>query len=183
MHKSPKEKAWDGLAGALFRRAYSFGLSAIQLAHVATAIAVQRDDANIEKSVFNGAHSPAMWFLVGFAFELFLKSAILATGGSAKEIKTIGHDLVTALEKAEHSGLKISESTRTSIMVANRTHDTRGENAFYFRYGESVRADVEAPEAMIASLKELLNQTALLVDQPNASFDIFLVPFQIDWTE
>lgn len=178
MHKTSEENAWDGLAGDLFRRAFSFGLSAVQLAHVATAIAVEREDTNIEKSVFNGAHSPAIWFLVGFAFELFLKSAIVATGGSAQEIKSIGHNLVKALEKAEKSGLALSVSTRFSIEVANRAHDGRGENGFFFRYGDGDGADVETPEAMIASLKELLGQTALLVDQPKATFDTFLVPFQ-----
>lgn len=178
MHKSSEEKAWDGLAGDLFRRAYSFGLSAVQLAHVATAIAVEREDINIEKSVLNGAHSPAIWFLVGFAFELFLKSAIVAAGGSVQEIKSIGHNLLKAMEKAAESGLELSASTRYSIELANRAHDGRGGNGFFFRYGDGVSADVETPEAMIASLKELLRQTALLVDQPNATFDTFLIPFQ-----
>ena len=178
MHRSSEEKVWDSVAGDLFRRAFSFGLSAVQLAHVATAIAIERDDTNIERSVFNGAHSPAIWFLVGFAFELFLKSAILAAGGSVQEIKSIGHNLVKALEKAEQSGLELSASTRFSIEVSNRAHNGRGKSGFFFRYGDGFSADVETPEAMIASLNELLCKTALLVDQPNATFDTFLVPFQ-----
>jgi hypothetical protein len=178
MQKGTEENAWDGLAGDLFRRAYSFGLSAIQLAHVATAIAVERQDTDVEKSVFNGAHSPAVWFLVGFAFELFLKSAILATGGRAEDMKSIGHDLVKAMEKAEECGLELLESTRFSIKVANRAHNIRGENGLFFRYGGGISADVETSEAIIASLKDLLSQTASLVDQPDAKFDTFLVPFQ-----
>lgn len=31
---------------------------------------------------------------------------------------------------------------------------------------------------MISSLEELLQQTAQLLDQPNATFDNFLVPFE-----
>ena len=178
MQKYANESAWDGLAGDLFRRAYSFGLSAIQLAHIARAIAVERQDDDIEKSVLNGAHSPAIWFLVGFSFELFLKTAIVAKGGCVDDLKSIGHNLHKALEKAEECGLKISESTRFSINVANRAHDARGENRLFFRYGGGVGADVETPEAMIASLKELLAQTAPLLDQPSASFDSFVVPFQ-----
>ena len=178
MEDGTGKDAWDGLAGDLFRRAFSFSLSAIQLTHVATAIAVEREDADIERSVFNGAHSPAIWFLVGFAFELFLKSAILAKGGSVGEIKEIGHNLIKALEKAEENGLQLSASTRFSVEVANRAHHGRGENGFFFRYGNKNHADVEAPERMIASLKELLSQTSSLVDQPNATFDILLVPFQ-----
>jgi hypothetical protein len=178
MRKSFNEKAWDGLAGDLFRRAFSFALSAVQLVHVASAIAVEREDIDVDKSVLNGAHSPAIWFLVGFAYELFLKSAIVAAGGSSKEIKSIGHNLAKALEKAEDSGLELSATTRFSIEVANRAHDGRGENGFFFRYGDRTGADVEKPEAMIASLKELLDQTAFLVGQTNASFDALLVPFQ-----
>ena len=178
MQNSSDEKAWDGLAGDLFRRAYSFGLSALQLAQVATAIAVERKDKDIEKSIFNGAHSPAIWFLVGFAFELFLKSAIIAKGASADELKLIGHNLTAALKKAEEYGLEISESTRLSIEVANRAHNNRGQNALFFRYGDGVSADVETHEAMAASLNELLNRTASLVEQPNATFDKFLVNFR-----
>jgi hypothetical protein len=183
MHRSSEERAWHGLAGDLFRRAFSFGLSADQLAHVAAAIAVERGDTNIEKSVFNGAHSPAIWFLTGFAFELFLKSAIVASGGSAKDVKSIGHNLIKALEDAENRGLKVSDDTRFSIGVANRAHYGRGENGFFFRYGDGASAEVQNPEAMIASLKELLGQTALLVNQPNATFDTFLVPFQLNCSE
>lgn len=178
MRKIPDETAWDGLAGDLFRRAFGFALSAVQLVHVATAIAVERKEIDVDRSVLNGAHSPAIWFLVGFAYELFLKSAIVAAGASSKEIRSIGHNLVMALEKAEDSGLELSASTRFSIEVANRAHDGRGENRFFFRYGDGASADVEAPEAMIASLQELLNQTAFMVGQTNASFDVFLVPFQ-----
>lgn len=178
MRESLENTPWDGLAGDLFRRAFSFGLSAVQLAHVGKAIAVERQDPDSEKSVYNGAHSPAIWFLVGFAFELFLKSAIVATGGPNTDIKSVGHDLKKALEIAEKYGLKVSETTRFSIEIANRAHNVRGETSLFFRYGGGATADVETPEAMIASLNDLLDQTAKLVDQPNATFDAFLVPFQ-----
>lgn len=144
---------------------------------------MERQDDNIEKSVLNGAHSPAIWFLVGFAFELFLKSAIVATGGCAKEIKSIGHDLMKAMARAEERGLEISSSTRFSVSVINRTHHGQSENGFFFRYGDGVSADVESPKAMVASLKELLDQTAKLVGQPNATFDTFLVPYRPDQCE
>lgn len=178
MQKGKGENAWDGLAGDLFRRAYSFGLSAIQLTHVASAIAVGRQDTDVEKSVFNGAHSAAIWFLVGFAFELFLKSAILAACGRVEDTKSIGHDLVKAMEKAEECGLELLHSTRFSIEVANRAHNVRGENGLFFRYGGGISADVETPEAIIKSLNDLLNQTRSLVGQPDANFDAYLVPFQ-----
>lgn len=178
MRVSSEQDAWDGLAGDFFRRAFSFGLSAVQLCHVATAIAVEREDPDIEKSVLNGAHSPAIWFLVGFAFELFLKSAIIAKGESAQEVTRIRHNLMKALHRAEELGLKLSEGTRFSIGVANRSHNNRGENAFFFRYAGGVNTLVETPEAMIASLEELLDQTALFFGQPNVTFDTFLVPFQ-----
>jgi hypothetical protein len=180
VRKISNEKAWDGLSGDLFRRAFSFALSAIQLVHVASAIAVERKDIDVDKSVLNGAHSPAIWFLVGFAYELFLKSAIVAAGGDSKEIKSIRHNLVRALEKAEDLGLELSVNTRLSIEVANRTHDGPGANGYFFRYGDGAGADVVTPEVMIASLKELLDQTAFLVGQTNASFDVLLVPFQRD---
>ena len=178
MKNNTEEDAWDGLSGDLFRRAYSFGLSAVQLTHVATSIAVERQDADIEKSVINGAHSPAIWFLVGFAFELFLKSAIVAKGGKRTEIKSIGHDLVSALQKAELCGLELRKSTRFSITVANRAHNSFGENKFFFRYGDGTSADVETAEAMIASLEDLLDQTVKLIGLPDTKFDTFLVLFR-----
>jgi len=178
MQSVPEKDVWDSLSGDLFRRAYSFGLSAVQLTHVATAIAVERQDSDIEKSVINGAHSPAIWFLVGFAFELFLKSVIVAKGGERADIKSIGHDLVLALQQAELSGLELSESTRFSITVANRAHNNSGENRFFFRYGDATSADVETAEAMIASLEDLLDQTVRLIGLPDTKFDTFLVPFQ-----
>lgn len=178
MQKSTEDSAWDGFAGDLFRRAYSSGLSACQLAHVAMAVAVARQDNNVEKSAFSGAHSPAIWFLAGFAFELFLKCAIVATGSNAAEIKAIGHDLKKALEKAEEHGLKLKESTRFSIDVANRAHNIRGDNGLFFRYGGGESADVETVDAMMTSLNDLLSQSAPLVDHPEASFEVFLVPFQ-----
>lgn len=178
MRKNLEDSPWDGLAGDLFRRAYSFGLSAVQLTHVAKAIAVERQDPDPEKSVFNGAHSSAIWFLVGFAFELFLKSAIVAKGGRDANIKSVGHDLVKALENAEQSGLEVLEGTRFSIGIANRAHKAGGENSFFFRYGGGEVADVETAEAMIASLNDLLAQTGKLVDQPKATFDVFLVAFR-----
>lgn len=178
MQKSSEEDAWDGSAGDLFRRAYSFSLSAVQLTHVATAIAVERQDSDIEKSVFNGAHSPAIWFLVGFAFELFLKSAIVAKDGEGTDIKSIGHDLALAMEKAEGCGLELLDSTRSSIIIANRAHNRSGENPFFFRYGGGTSADVESAEAMITSLEDLLDQTAKLIGLPKTKFDSFLVPFK-----
>lgn len=137
-----------------------------------------RNDKDVGKAAYNGAHSPAIWFLAGFAFELFLKSAILATGGDSTEIKAIGHDLEEALEKAQERGLVLNDSTRFSIKIANRVHNVRGENRLYFRYGGGDSADVESVEALVASLKDLLEQTAPLFNQNNASYEVFLVPFQ-----
>ena len=178
MQKNKEESSWDGFAGDLFRRAYSFGLSACQLAHVATAIAVVRQDSDVERSAFSGAHSPAIWFLAGFAFELFLKSAIVAAGANEAEIRAIGHDLAKTLEKAEQHGLELKDSTRFSIDVANRAHNGSGDNRFFFRYGGGESADVETVDAMMTSLRDLLTQTASLVDHPEASFETFLLPFQ-----
>lgn len=178
MKPQSTEPLWDSLSGDLFRRGYSFGLSACQLAQVAKAVALARNETDWEKSVINGAHSPAIWFLAGFAFELFLKSAIAAKGGDTTEIKLLGHDLVAALENAEERGVSFSETTRFSVEVVNRTHNNRGGNGLYFRYGGASGAEVVTHDAMISSLEELLQQTAQLLDQPNATFDNFLVPFE-----
>ncbi len=142
------------------------------------AVAVGRNDTDVEKAAYNGAHSPAIWFLVGFAFELFLKSAIVATEDGVSEIKSLGHDLDKALEKAEERGLALNESTRTSIQIANRTHNTQGKNSLYFRYGGGDSADVETVETIVASLKDLLEQTAPLVGQSQATYEVFLVPYE-----
>lgn len=178
MNQSKTNSSWDSLAGDLFRRAFSFGLSAFQLTHVATALAVHRNENDVDRAVYNGAHSPAIWFLAHFAFELFLKSAIAAKGRNPAEIKAIGHDLEKALEGAEALGLGINESTRLSIKIANRAHKRDGENAFFFRYGGSAKADVETVEALVASLKDLLEQTRVLVNEPQISYERFLVPFE-----
>ncbi|HEX4893983.1 MAG TPA: hypothetical protein VFV47_11890, partial [Hyphomicrobiaceae bacterium] len=87
----------------------------------AKAIAVERQDPDPEKSVFNGAHSSAIWFLVGFAFELFLKSAIVAKGGRDANIKSVGHDLVKALEMPSSPVLKSWKvpASRSELLTAH----------------------------------------------------------------
>lgn len=86
-----------------------------------------------EQVIFNGKYSASIHLLIGYAFELLLKSAYLAHGGDPKKLgsRGIGHDLVVALDKAEACGFKSQvEHLRWIVERVREPH-----LAHQFRYG------------------------------------------------
>lgn len=92
---------------------------------------------------------PAVYLLLGFAFELSLKAAFLLRGGDrtllAGSGKAIGHDLERALAFAQNAGfLFSSETLETVVGLLNPAH-----KGHWMRY-DDMPPVVTLPKAQIA---------------------------------
>src|SRR5690606_4007049 len=101
--------------------------------------------------------------------ELSLKAVILICGGRSKDCKKAGHDLQTALTKAQSLGYKSNIPYLENLVEdLNITH-----NSYYFRYmtpndtevpGDSARA-IEMVRALIHAA---LSRTSVNGGNPNS---------------
>ena len=91
------------------------------------------DAADSEKIIFNGKYSASIHLLIGYAFELLLKTAYLAHGGDPAKLgnRGIGHDLIAALNEAEAVGFRSEVITLRWIVE----HVRAPHLVHQFRYG------------------------------------------------
>jgi hypothetical protein len=142
------------LAETLWTRGAGFALSAQSLAELGRADAVEFGHPDPEKMAFNGRHSASLHLLVGFAFELLLKSAYVQLGGT-RDIRELGHDLVESLNEAEAAGF--SFTTPHLRWIVERI---RGAHlAHVFRYGGPDTMDLPDHNLTLACLDTLARET------------------------
>src|SRR5690242_2528987 len=82
---------------------------------------------------FNGDLSPSLHPLMGYSFELLLKAAYVACGGKEKELRAIGHDLLSCLNRAEKAGSQSKIPELRWIIEQLRTPHLGHQ----FRYGQN----------------------------------------------
>jgi HEPN domain-containing protein len=78
------------------------------------------------------------YFLACHAVELALKSFLLQRGLSEDEKETFGHDLVSLLDKAITSGLKVTDQIVADISALNVVH-----SGFWHRYPRTIGHPVQ----------------------------------------
>lgn len=121
---------------------------------------IQADDP--EKAIFNGKYSASIYLLLGYGYELLLKSAYIAHGGDRRKIGNggFGHDLRAALDAAEELGFRsAAPNLREIIELLQIPHDKH-----HFRYGGMDQFPLPANvEAVVASLHHLASELQLLL--------------------
>lgn len=92
-----------------------------------------QDGVDYDQLVFNGPYSASTHLLIGFAFELLLKAAYLAHGGSPARLgpKGIGHDLEDAYRAAIDVGFCSAVSNLEWLVKNLRLPHLK----HHFRYG------------------------------------------------
>lgn len=120
-------------ADDLWTRGAGHLIGAKALAATAREDAMRTAANDVEQTVFNGKYSASIHLLIGFAFELLLKSAFILNGGNARElsVRGIGHDLLLALDKAE--GVGFTSSDPRLRLIAERLRESHLSHQF--RYG------------------------------------------------
>lgn len=97
------------LAAVLHETGKSHGEAACLLYSASYEQGVREGEKNLAKYAFNGPFSLSVQYLLGLGLELMLKSIIAAADPEvdAKWLQNnVGHDLVAALDQAEHRGFK-----------------------------------------------------------------------------
>jgi hypothetical protein len=110
---------------------HALGAEAVVLRAQEWAKEIEAEDP--EKAIFNGKYSASIYLLLGYGFELLLKSAFIAHGGDPKLLgnKGLGHNLRAALEAAESQGFQSSAPRLHEIIdLLQQPHDKH-----HFRYG------------------------------------------------
>lgn len=124
------------------------------------AIEIGAEDPN--KAVFNGKYSASIYLLLGFSFELLLKSAFVHFGGDPRRLgpRELGHDLGAALRAAEERGFQSNAPHLTEIIdLLQQPHQTH-----QFRYGGMDEFPVPADvDVVVASLHHLASELQLLL--------------------
>ena len=120
---------------------------------------VNADDP--EQVIFSGKFSASIHLLIGYAFELLLKSAYLAHGGDPEKlgVRGIGHDLIAALDEAEARGFKSGvEHLRWVVERVREPH-----LAHQFRYGGMDEFEMPDLKHTLAALNGLARELQALL--------------------
>ena len=135
----------------LWHRGWGHAKAARALAAYSKAEAIDSGVDDIEHYLFNGPQSPSMHLLVGFSFELLLKVAMLLNGASTKSVRSVGHDLRKALNKAEQLGF-VSRTPQLRFVVEGLR-----EMHFkhHFRYGGAETVSMPGLKISLAVLETL----------------------------
>lgn len=107
------------------------------------------------------SHLPAISMLAAFSFELCLKAAYLAAGGSQKVLLDIGHDLSLAYEHARLAGLnpRRTEAVERAILSISAQH-----REHQFRYLPDIpRLHVARSATLLPVLDDLVDDVAEFV--------------------
>jgi len=148
------------LINQLWTRAGGHCKSAHRLA--AEAAIEFADRPNADKLVFNGPYSASIHLLVGFSFELALKTAFLLHGGETTRLangkRGIGHNLTEALNAAEERGFRSSVTNlRWTIEQLAPSHQEH-----YFRYGGAENVDLPDLATSLPMLNMLVTEVGQL---------------------
>lgn len=151
---------------ALARNLWDMGgghaLGAEAVAQRAHEWAKEIGSEDTQKAIFNGKYSASIYLLLGYSFELLLKSAFIAHGGDPNQLGTrgIGHDLKAALMAAEESGFRSTAPHLHEIIELLQTPHSK----HHFRYGGMddfpLPADVNE---VIANLHHLAQEVQALI--------------------
>jgi hypothetical protein len=143
-----------------FGGAHSHGAEAVVVRAYEWATEIGANDP--EEAVFNGQYSAPIYLLLGYGFELLLKSAFVAHGGDTNQLgnRGIGHDLTSALQAAEQQGFRSDAPNLHEII--NLLHEPH--LAHQFRYGgmdnfplpANLKEVVSRLHDLAAELQELL---------------------------
>jgi hypothetical protein len=114
--------------------------------------------------VFNGPNSLAITYLLGLGLELMLKGAIVALdpGADARYLqKEIGHDLLAALDQAEHRGFASQAGNLRQLVDVlrdpYRQHWLRYERPDQFNLPDNFEQIVAILEAVEGDIKAVLD--------------------------
>ncbi|QLC24623.1 hypothetical protein HFP57_05985 [Parasphingopyxis algicola] len=144
------------LADDLWTRGAGHVLGVQALVDAASESAIADGASDVSQMTFNGRHSASIHLLVGFAFELLLKTAFLLHGGNSKDLgpSCIGHDLLTALDKAEEVGFQ-SNCANLRWFVENLREPHKKH---WFRYGGPDSVTMPAIELTLPALDALARE-------------------------
>ena len=126
------------------------------LVDVARQHAAEIDAPDIEQWAFNGNYSASIHLLIGFAFELLLKSAYLLSGGDKANLsqRGIGQDLIKAFDSAEELGFRSDAENLRSILEYLREPHLK----HYFRYGGPAQIAMPDLDATLVALHTLAGE-------------------------
>ncbi len=107
-------------AREMYETGRAHGLSAQLLYTSAILEGKERELPDPEHFAFNGTYSLSIYYLVGLSFELMLKAATIAWGGSSDEraMREIAHDLNKAFQSAKAAGFQSKAPNLTEILEA-----------------------------------------------------------------
>jgi hypothetical protein len=115
---------------------------------------VQIGVEDIDDFAFKGPFSMSVNLLVGRSLELFLKAAYVALGGRSEDSylrNEIGHDLITALERAKEQGFT-SEAPHLEEIV-ERINEPYKKNWFRYNPQDVLLPEFEALNSALVSLE------------------------------
>ena len=151
----------------LYRRGNGHAAGAKLLHDAIFTEAEQAGDADPAKVAFNGPLSIGVHYLIGLGLELLLKSAYVSHGGdgSDKSLRAIGHDLRTALERAEAQGFTSEAPHLREIVECLR----EPHHAHFFRYGWPDEFSMPTPNDIFAAFHVLDSEVHAAVQPDNLS--------------
>jgi hypothetical protein len=153
------------LANSLYVKGRCHALASDRLWRAAFEDGHERSPDDPELFAFNGIYSLSIHYLICLGFELLLKAAYVASGGSYenKELHNIGHDLNEALSKAEVQGFH-SNAPRLREIVENLCEPYK---AHYFRYDTPTEFPLPDFGQMIEALQVLDDELKELCEGDN----------------
>ena len=116
----------------------------------------QTEGLDVDRFAFNGTHSLSVHYLLGLGLELMLKAAIVAHGGPAddKSLQKLGHDLVEALDTAEHLGfVSGAPRLRSIVEVLQKPY-----MAHWFRYSRPDEFELPGDFAQVIEAITVLDE-------------------------
>ena len=145
-----------GLIDDLWTRGGAHVIAVGALVDVARQHAAEIDAPDIEQWAFNGNYSASIHLLIGFAFELLLKSAYLLSGGDKANLsqRGIGQDLIKAFDSAEELGFRSDAENLRSILEYLREPHLK----HYFRYGGPAQIAMPDLDATLVALHTLAGE-------------------------
>ncbi len=129
----------ENLAETLWTRGAGHVIGATALVEFSRQRApLESKDNDLEKFVFNGRYSASVHFLIGFAFELLLKSNFLIHGGEPRRIdqRGFGHNLNKVINASIELGYQTKiEDLRWVVERLSKPHES---HAFRYRRFNSI---------------------------------------------